>query len=264
MAKSYNKKYKNKKIPLFTNEEEALTLCPAKTKRYLVKEFSKRLSDVCNDQRCWLKQSFIEDIKPEIKKTLKYHTFRPKGPDGTFEWLSNYDIKAVMDQYQHKHKDFKFLGAVPIDFDKIPSYNIYNLNFQKNEEMGITKYGIIFNLDESHQSGSHWVAGYIDVVKGDLLFFDSVGDPPVKRICNLLNRAGVYIKNIKKRDINIRINRKQHQYSSSECGVFSLNFIINMIEGKTFDQYIDWLQKVNKTKDRYDCFMNRFRKEYFI
>ena len=84
MAEKYNEKYPHKKIPLFKNKEEALTLCPEKSKYYLVKKFSERLSNVCDTQRCWLNQTFVNDIEPEIKKILKHQTFRPRGPSGEF------------------------------------------------------------------------------------------------------------------------------------------------------------------------------------
>jgi hypothetical protein len=35
-----------------------------------------------------------------------------------YEWLSSVDIESVMDQYEEKYPEFKFLGPTPIDFDR--------------------------------------------------------------------------------------------------------------------------------------------------
>ena len=56
------------------------------------------------------------------------NTFRPEGPSNRYEWLSTTDINDVINQYQNKHKDFIFLGAVPADFEELPVLGIDNLN----------------------------------------------------------------------------------------------------------------------------------------
>mgnify|MGYP006897233767 CR=1 FL=1 len=73
-----------------------------------------------------MQQTFVTKLHdPEIKD----NTFRPKGPQGKFEWLSTVDINKVMEQYHHSHPDFKFLGAVPIDFDDLPVLGIKKIDF---------------------------------------------------------------------------------------------------------------------------------------
>ena len=48
--------------------------------------------------------------------------FRPKMPkeivNDYTEWISNFDIEAVLDQYDKDLSDFYFYGATPIDFKK--------------------------------------------------------------------------------------------------------------------------------------------------
>jgi hypothetical protein len=34
---------------------------------------------------------------------------------------------------------------------------------------------------------------------------------------------------------DIRFNRVQHQYGASECGVYSINFIVRLLRGDSFD-----------------------------
>ena len=97
-----------------------------KEKKYLVLELTDRLKDVCDDQICWLKQDFIKEMND---LDAQEQTFRPEGPQGHFTWLNTTNIDQIMSQYEEKYKDFKFFGAIPIDFDEIPQYGIRKLNF---------------------------------------------------------------------------------------------------------------------------------------
>jgi len=48
----------------------------------------------------------------------------------------------------------------------------------------------------------------------------------------------------------------EHQYGNTECGVYSLYFIVHMLEDKTTDHYL----KTHVLKDEY---INKFRHIYF-
>ena len=54
---------------------------------------------------------------------------------------------------------------------------------------------------------------------------------------------------------DIIYNQVRHQFSNSECGVYSMNFIIRLLHGETFDDITE-----NITKDTE---MNACRKSYF-
>jgi hypothetical protein len=205
-------------------------------KKHLLKELSKRLNNVCNDQVCWIKQKFINNIKDaQIKEDLTQFTFRPSGPKDQYQWLSTIDIKNAVNIYRKKYPNFLFLGAVPIDFDDLPSLGISNLDFDELKKDGVHQIGIIFNLDEHYKSGSHWVAMYSDLTNGQLYYFDSYGVDPEKRIVKLMDRIEKYfVKN--KIDVDRRINKVRHQYEDSECGVYSTTFILRLLKGDSFDQ----------------------------
>ena len=89
MAKAYNKDNPGNEIKLSSTHE---TVNPEKYKRYLVKQFKNKLIKQCNNQKCWTKQGFIENLQDKIKKELKEDVFRPKGPNGKFEWLNTSNI----------------------------------------------------------------------------------------------------------------------------------------------------------------------------
>jgi hypothetical protein len=54
---------------------------------------------------------------------------------------------------------------------------------------------------------------------------------------------------------DVRYNKKQHQFKNSECGVYSINFIIRLLKGETFNEITE-----NITKDDE---MNNCRNVYF-
>ncbi len=251
MANAYNKVHDNK-IKLHSNVE---TLNPSKYKIYLVNSFNERLSKVCNDQKCWLEQGFIDEMKESFKTELKTNTLRPTGPEGKFTWLNTININDVMEQYENTYPDFKFLGAVPIDFDDLPPLGIKDIDLKKLETDGKKKIGIIYNLDEHYKSGSHWVASFTDLDKGQVYYFDSYGLAPEKRIRALLRRFSRYINDKKGVKLTVDYNKTRHQQKNSECGMYSIYFIHKMLKKGDFN-------KLN-SKAIPDDKINSYRKFYF-
>jgi hypothetical protein len=259
-------------------------------KAELVKELETKLKNQCNEQTCWLRLDIIKKLEDE---DIENNTFRPKGPTKKYEWLSTNHINDVVEQYMNVHKDFLFLGAVPYDFDDLAVLGISNLNFANIEKEGKHKIGMVINLDEHYKSGSHWVALYADLQKNQIYFFDSVGKVPGKRIRKFVNRVTKYLynkkyhknlpindiisklkaikktkgninkndplamhlKNLLGGEIDVRYNMKQHQFENSECGVYSINFIVRLVSGESFDNIVN-----NITSDE---MMNKNREEYF-
>ena len=248
-------------------------------KEYLIEQFNKKLG---YKQKNWIDQNFINNLDNETKDILKYNTFRPDGPQGQFDWLSTIDINLVLAQYENKYNDFKFLGAVPIDFMSLEYLPFKNLNFKDIEDNGFKQLGVIFNLDESYKSGSHWVSLYCNLDKCQIYFSDSYGIKPESRIQELIEKISFYLENKltldqdqnedqneedknlfnknlkqkynKKISIDNRYNKTQHQKGNSECGVYSINFILRLLKGKSFD-YITQKRlkddKINKCRSVY-------------
>lgn len=249
IAKAYNNKYKDK-IKISTD------------KKYLVKEIDNRLKRKCDDQVCWLKQNFTREI---LDDSLK-NTFRPDGPTKKNAWLSTSDIDNVLEQYHEKYSDFMYLGTVPSDFERIPILNFRNMDFDEILNSGKSRLGMVINLDEHTEGGSHWVSLYIDLKKNLVYFFDSFGKKPIPNIKKFINRVAKYMYKkvydvnmpmkyvdiaLKKYDrlskpvqnalkkIDLRYNKIQHQKANSECGVYSINFILRMLKGDSFDEIVN-------------------------
>lgn len=230
MAEAYNKVNKNK-IKLYQERE---TINTSKYKKYLLKEIGERYKNVCDTQFCWTQQDFIKHMNEIMKVELEKFTLRPSGPEGRFEWLNTININEVMEQYQKIHPDFLFLGAVPIDFQeiKLPASKV---DFKECESDGITKFGVIFNLDEHWQSGSHWTSMFADIKEGRVYYFDSYGSSVPKKIQPYMDKFVKYFKSKYNKNCDYNHNRLRHQFGNSECGLYSINFILKLLDGKSFN-----------------------------
>jgi len=228
------------------------------------RELSEQLKDICNNEACWLKQKlafgqleseFADSFAPESPPEWK------KNPN---EWLSSTDIIKVMKQYEKAYKCFDFIGPSPIDFDTRKLYGecvweeLCNFNLEKLIKKGKTKVGIIFNTDPHNKPGQHWISMFINIKKKTIFFFDSTGDKPTSEIKNLIERIKEQGYNMHPK-INFKVDSNEgieHQYGNTECGIYSLFFIIHMLEDTMTEHYL----KTHILKDEY---MQEFRHVYF-
>ena len=249
MAIAYNKKNRENSISLYDTLEE---LSPDKYKTYLLFEFQKRFKNTNHSE--WVNNKIFDNLSKEDKEFLQTSVFRPEGPQGQFQWLSTIDINKTLVQYENKYPDFVFLGAVPIDFNELDYYPFKKMNFNELRKEGKNRLGVIFNLDEHYKGGSHWVSLFADLEKGQIYFSDSYGRKPEKRINNFMERIKDYLETCNINNIDMRHNPTQHQKGNSECGVYSINFILRLLKGKTFDHLTRKRltdEKVNKCRFRY-------------
>lgn len=188
----------------------------------LHRKLSDRLSEVCSNDMCWIDLDFIKTIKDKnLRDSILYFTFKPESTKTSKSWFNTYNINEIMQQYQDLYKKtFKFLGAQPSDFSKIMKINWKELKNKKNV-------GIIFNTDNHLQSGTHWLAVFIDNVNKKVDYFDSLGNLPNKNIAS-------FLKHFKKYKFNI--NRYEHQKGQSACGIYSCYFIIQRLSGLSFNE----------------------------
>jgi len=253
MAKAFNIDNKNDQIKLYSRTVE--TLKPAKYKKYLIKSFQSKLKN-CDNQICWTKQSFLNRLSDKMKKEIKENIFRPKGPNGKFTWLNTSNIENVMKQYELTYPDFLFLGAVPIDFYEFDRFGIKNLDFQTDLiDKNKTKIGIVFNLDEHWQEGSHWTSMYSDFNKGVVYYFDSYGTSPETRILNFMNKISKFLYKKNNKIPIVDYNKFQHQKGNNACGLYSMNFILRLLNGTSFEELT--------TKRISDESVNECREFYF-
>lgn len=242
-----------KRMATYLNKEKGCNINLNSNKNKLWEEIKKALKDKCDnkDERCFAENTMNKNLISEF--------FRPKKPDGDFTWLSNFDIEEIMKQYERKHKDFKFFGALPSDFQKIRT----QLNGQLIENLikeGKIKYGIVFNTDPSTKSGQHWVSFFMEIKprekKGTVEYFDSLGDKPIPSVKDYMRKLCLYCDYKHNYNIEQKINNKVFQKKyDGDCGVFAINFIISRLNGKSFEKIIKG--KINELE------FNKCRNFYF-
>jgi hypothetical protein len=196
-----------------------------------------KMKNSCDNEMCWLKQKFVDH---NISSKILKESFAPLSPSSweknPNEWLSNFDLKAVMKQYEKKYEDFYFIGPSPIDFDKVENRHcvlddlcMFNLKSYVNK--GKKKIGIIFNTDPHDKGGSHWISLFINLPEKYIYFFNSTGEEIPPQIQKLVDRIILQGKGM---DIELKFSQnapKSHQRGGSECGMYSLYFIINVLNG---------------------------------
>jgi hypothetical protein len=256
MARSWNKAHRatpKKQIVLKSDLEPNLNKSQYQT--HLLAEFYNKIQE-CDTQLCWTQNHKIKSyIDEPMKNYLSNYVWVPEGPHGKGNetWLNTNDIDKVLYQYEIPYKDFKFLGAVPNDFDDVAAYGIRTLKYKSLMTRGKTKLGIVFNLDSSWQDGSHWSAAFANLLTGQIYYYDSYGEKPTPEVLNFLNRLKKFCQEeLNNENAKVRINKVRHQYGESECGVFSINFITALLNGREFTEYCNSKPsdaKINMTRD---------------
>jgi len=224
-------------------------------------ELREKMNNSCDRESCWLRSKFMEG---NLDSELLNYTFAPSSPDdwkrNPNEWLSSLDIESVMKQYEKFYKCFEFLGPSPIDYDHHKLYGecvweeLCNLNLSKMIKRNKNKLGIIFNTDPHYKNGEHWISMFVNIKKKIIVYFDSNGNEPPKQVSKLIDT----IRNQGRQigiDFKVYINEKEHQQSESECGMYCLYFIIQMLK----DTEVTYFLK-NKIPDK-EVF--ELRKKYF-
>ena len=257
MTKAYNRYVtKQRMAPSRNNNFNNAELIKIKSdKEYLIDNLMKRFNNVCNgNEICLTQQDFMNDVLKEVRDDIENDTFRPNGPAKSTEWLSTTDINNIMKQYETVFPGFKFMGAVPLDCNDHSFCSLYQINFNEHENNGITKMGVVFNHDRYGESGSHWVALYINIEAGEIYFCDSMGKEPIGNIKHVIKSYMDYYKKKTGTNAIYRQNTKSYQKDQSECGVYSCNFIIRNLNGEKFEDIVNnplTFQGINSCRNVY-------------
>ena len=190
------------------------------------KEYQMKIGQLCDNEECWINNNNNNNL------------FAPPKPkyDNKNEWLSNIDIANVLKQYEKLYYCFEFLGPTPIDYDSTQGSGfvcnkIANFNLKKYIDERKSKIGIVFNLDNHTQGGSHWVCLFINMKQKYIFYFDSVGNKMPSQIKKLVDKI-VKQGNELSQPIHFRVevNKLQHQRKNNECGVYCLFVITTLLQ----------------------------------
>lgn len=200
----------------------------------------------CKTERCLIEKAPIDQGK---KKYLLRRYYRPSIPKEWLsdpdQWLDSNNIQDVMKQYEETYPHFKFYGANPIDFaapdpydkeaaaqNKCLNDDICKLNLKDLLKRGKTQLGFVYNLDPSNKGGSHWIASFTDIPGHKTYYFDSYGMKPPSQIARFMRSMTLQDPQMK-----LAFNARRFQYGDTECGMYSLYFLIRMLEGDDFKKF---------------------------
>lgn len=238
--------------------------------------FSTNVDDIVRElqqlyphgERSWLDVLPIADAS---KSKYSKYFFSPRRPKewrkNRKTWLSNFDILAILRQYEEIYVAFKFIEPSPIDFDDILENKkvcvtkaLCGFTLQNHIANGKRKIGIVFNLDTHLQGGSHWVAMFLSVDNGIIFYFDSLGDPIPQRILKFARRIMAEAVTIGRKLVYHSNVPHVHQKGSSECGMYCLYFIITMLTNASpMEKKIAYFKTAKIT----DKFIFSLRDKYF-
>ena len=172
------------------------------------------------------KPNIIDQLRPIEKKDL-----RPSQPadwvSNPVEWLSNHDIHKCLIQYDNVAEyKYKFIGVFSIDFG-IPK-NPINLKKIIEKNPDISYIGFITNLSRAHEVGTHWTSSFF-VLDPSLksyggYYYDSTTGRIPKDLQPVFDDIKKQAEELFKKPFIIRVNNNRHQFSTTECGVFSIAF----------------------------------------
>ena len=243
----------------------------------LVDTIKKNVPDNEVLNKCTTDECLIDSVSNKtIKAYIVKHALAPKQPTEWKKdintWLSNFDINKVMDQYEDAYPDFKFFPSTYIDFDtKVDGTSCVNddicrFSLEEYLKNGKRKFGFVFNLADHTQSGSHWISAYIDIDDGYAFFFNSTGEkipPEVKKLVTRIKGQAQKLGYKLKLHTNTRYS---HQEGNTECGMYSLFFIITMMTNKHDDVEFKSLHEKIEFFKKYripDDYVEELRFEYF-
>jgi hypothetical protein len=195
----------------------------------------------------------LPGLASQEKGDLARRHLRPAMPTGWRQdpdmWLDSNNIAEVLNQYEEAYPEFEFMGPFPIDFAAPDPYvnagghgggglkkclmsEICELRVQKALRNGTKAIGIVYNLDPHFKSGSHWVANFIDIDDHKCYYFDSYGMAPPPQISK-------FMRWLTTQDSAMRLeyNSRRLQFSNTECGVYSIYFIVRMLMGDSFTEF---------------------------
>jgi hypothetical protein len=189
------------------------------------------------DERCWAR------LTGEGSQALP-----PSCPTAWREndrtWLTNFDILDVMSQYETRYRSFHFAGVFPVDasqrdregtcvVDTMCALDVRALSRR------YAQLGFVFNLDRHDQPGSHWVAVYVGLRPSlpnyGVYYFDSVGQEPPAELAAFLNSVVARMNDPRFRRV---VNTERKQYKNTECGMFSINFLVQCLQRRRFDSIV--------------------------
>lgn len=227
----------------------------------------------CSTEECVLKSpEFATDEKKELIDESLIR-IKPDGPANSTKLLNNENIDEVLEKLTYMHKKFYHMHFQMIDFagEKDSSGNWItkkNIRITPTElgtidmandiiSKGYTSFAVVMNTDVRTNGGIHWFSLYCDFSKSPFTveYFNSSGYKPVAQIQDWLIKTKDNIDNNNYKATIVILSGVSHQQSETECGLYSLYYIWNRLNGIPAEKF--------QEKKIPDKMMYDFRKKCF-
>lgn len=254
----------------------------------LIKKINEKFQNLLNTKVdtywAWtdiIKTQANKKSNPEIiDKIVKIESksLRPSQPPewgkNPEEWLSNFDIIKVLNQYQEISEfKYKFLGVHSIDFglkkdDKCLFSRNCHINLREILKSNKIKYiGFITNLSKASEPGTHWTSSFF-VLDPKLqsfggYYYDSTVSNIPKDLQPVFKDIKKQAEEIFKKPFNIYYNNKRHQRGNNACGLFSIAFQVRWLLLLHKNKNTTTMKEVITHPSFIDSKMNILRLKYF-
>lgn len=218
----------------------------------LLRELEARLGRECGAgegaQRCWPRLAGLPPGESEELELAFVPVAPPEWKSDPDTWLSNEDIDAAIMSMTRDRDDFRYLRALSVDFDeRLPGGRgcvtpVCDMRLDDISRGGrVARAAIVINLDDHRGPGTHWVALF-KVLPGaprpGFYYYDSTGKRPPARVDRFVERLGAEVAAREGGEPpEYMYNDLVHQRGNTECGVFCINFVREMLRpGATFER----------------------------
>ena len=264
-------------------EEDTISLSSLNEPVKIVEKVKKVLH--CTTESCIYEapefRSFIGETKAQ--HILEEH-FLPVGPRNNTNLLSNHNIEAVLNQFTKEFPDFVHIPFQMLDFLETKTELVY-LDLLFYLKQGYRRFGCVFNTDVSTGKGKHWFCLFLDFSKLSkqdvenclhrsiptllrctprctIEYFNSSGNPARPQVeywC--INKEKELRRQLK--GINswiIKATDLRHQWSHTECGVYSLFYIWQRLQGRSYIEFAEnWITDEQMIQARKSFFRERIK-----
>lgn len=203
----------------------------------------------CSTEKCVLlnmSKTIDENKKHVLKNSLD--RIKPNGPANSTKLLNNENIDNVLKKLSKLHNGFYHMNFQMIDFAgekigndwkiikgiKITPTALGKLDMTTDViNKGFKTFGVVMNTDVRTNGGIHWFALFCDFRTHPFTieYFNSSGNKPVKQIQDWLIKTELNITKHDNKAKVIILSGVAHQKSQTECGLYSLYFIWNRLNG---------------------------------
>jgi hypothetical protein len=214
----------------------------------------------CKSESCiFRREDFTAFAKLNNLEDVLNKFFKPEGPALTFGLLSNFNIDDVLDQFEKRFADRKFLH-IPFqmrDFERVGT-QLATVDLAQMFKKGYKTFGVVLNTDYSNGRGIHWFCLFGEHYGNKIVleYFNSSGKQALPEVQAWLQKTKHHLHKELGIPVEIYYNVGiEYQDDDHSCGVYSLAYIWLRLENVP----AKWFAADNFN----DSLMHKLRKNLF-